>query len=112
MPDPVAWVLIEKGWRVVDANGQEAGKVDEVTGDENVDIFDGLTITQGVLSKDKYVPSENVASIYEGEVHLSLTREQIEALQDFEEPPAEESISSEGSSWWQRLAWWTTKPDR
>jgi hypothetical protein len=112
MPDPVAWVMIEKGWRVVDAAGNEVGKVGEVTGDENADIFDGLTITRGILGKDKYVPSENVAAIYEGEVRLSLTKEQVEALQDFKEPPEQETISSEGSKWWQRLAWWTTKPDR
>jgi hypothetical protein len=112
MADPVAWVMIQKGWRVLDASGDEVGKVDEVTGDENVDIFDGLSIKQGILSKDKYVPSENVAAIYEGEVHLSLTREQVEALQDFKEPAEEEIISPEGAKWWQRLAWWTTKPDR
>jgi hypothetical protein len=112
MPDPVAWVVIEKGWRVVDANGDEAGKVDEITGDENADIFDGLAIKRGPLGKDRYVPSEHVAAIYEGEVHLSLTHEEVEALQEFDEPPAQESISAEKSSWWQRLAWWTTKPHR
>ena len=112
MADPIAWVMIEKGWRVVDANGDEAGKIDEITGDENADIFDGITVKQGTLSKDKYVPSEHVGAIYEGEVHVSLTREQIEALQDFDEPPPQESISPEKASWWQRLAWWTTKPDR
>jgi len=112
MPDPVAWVMIEKGWRVLDANGEDAGKIDEVTGDENADIFDGLTIKQGTPSRDKYVPSEHVAAIYEGEVRLSLTHAQIEELQDFDEPPPQERISAEKSSWWQRLAWWTTKPDR
>jgi hypothetical protein len=45
-------------------------------------------------------------------VRLSLTHAQIEELQDFDEPPPQERISAEKSSWWQRLAWWTTKPDR
>jgi hypothetical protein len=112
MPDPVAWVMIEKGWRVLDVNGDEAGKIDEVTGDENADIFDGLTIRQGTLSRDKYVPSEHVAAIYEGEVRLSLARAQIEELQEFEEPPPQEVISAQESSWWQRLTSWMTKPDR
>jgi len=112
MPDPFAWVMIEKGWQVLDVNGDGAGKIDEVTGDENADIFDGVTIKQGTLSKDKYVPSEHVAAIYEGEVQLSLTRAQIEGLQDFDETPPQERVSPEGSSWWRRLAWWTTKPDR
>jgi hypothetical protein len=112
MPDPVAWVMIEKGWRVVDAAGDEVGKVDEVTGDENVDIFDGLAIGHGILGSDRYVPSEHVAAIYDGEVHLSLTMEQVQALEEFKEPAVQESISPEKSKWWQRLAWWTTKPDR
>jgi hypothetical protein len=111
MPDPVAWVMIEKGWRVLDANGDEAGRIDEVTGDENADIFDGITIKQGTLSRDKYVPSEHVTAIYEGEVHVSLTHAQIEGLQDFVEPAAQERISPTGASWWQRLTSWLT-PDR
>jgi hypothetical protein len=78
--DPVAWIMVEPGWKVFDADDDEIGTVREVTGDENVDIFDGLEIKQGILSKDQYVPSEHVAQILEGEVHLSLTREQIEAL--------------------------------
>ena len=73
--------MIEPGWKVFDAEREEIGTVHEVTGDENVDIFDGLAVKQGILSKDQYVPSEKVAQILEGEVHLSLTREQIEGLE-------------------------------
>jgi hypothetical protein len=112
MPDPVAWVMIEKGWRVLDADGEEVGKIDEITGDEDHDIFDGLTVKQGILAKDKYVPAENVSAIYEGDVHLNLTRAQVESLDDFAEPPVEEIVTPEKATWWQRLAWWTTKPDR
>ena len=108
MPDPVAWNMIEPGWKVFDAEGEEIGTVHEVTGDENVDIFDGLAIKQGILSKDQYVPSEHVAQILEGEVHLSLTRVQIEALETYTEP-IEEQIIPEKSTWYQRLAWkWLT----
>jgi hypothetical protein len=104
MPDPVAWTVIERGWKVLDADGEEVGHVDEITGDENADIFDGLTISQGILSKPKYVPSEHVAQILEGEVHLSLPRSQIEALEAYSEP-VEEQIIPERSTWYQRLAW-------
>jgi hypothetical protein len=108
VPDPVAWTMIESGWKVFDAEGEEIGTVDEVTGDENVDIFDGLAIKQGTLSKDQYVPSENVAQILEGEVHLSLTRPQVEALESYTEPTAEQIIP-EKSTWLQRTAWkWLT----
>jgi hypothetical protein len=78
--DPVAWTVIEPGWKVFDAEDEEIGTVHEVDGDENLDIFDGLEIKQGILGKDQYVPSEHVAQILEGEVHLSLTHAQIEAL--------------------------------
>jgi hypothetical protein len=100
--------MIERGWTVVDSAGEEVGRVDEVTGDENADIFDGITISQGILSKPKYVPSENVSEILEGAVHLSLTRDAVEALQDYAEP-VEEQVIPEASTWYQRFAWrWLT----
>jgi hypothetical protein len=81
MADPVAWNMIERGWTVLDAADEEIGHVDEIRGDENADIFDGITISQGILSRPKYVPSEEVAETLEGEVHLSLARDAVEALQ-------------------------------
>jgi hypothetical protein len=68
--DPVSWLLIEPGWRVVDAHGEEIGRVDAVTGDANADIFDGLELRSG-LSEKRYVPAEQVASIVEGEIQLA-----------------------------------------
>jgi hypothetical protein len=106
--DPVAWNMIESGWRVLDAEGAAIGTVHEVTGDENADIFDGLAIKQGILTKDQYVPSEHVAQIVEGEVHLSLTQPQIEALETYAEP-TEEQLIPDRSTWYQRIAWkWLT----
>ena len=82
MPDPVAWTVIEPGWKAFDAGDDEIGRVHEVRGDFNLDIFDGLTITKGILSRDKYVPAELVAAIYEGEVHLSISQGDLETLAD------------------------------
>ncbi len=110
--DPVSWKVVQKGWTVRDADGDEIGRVGEITGDENADIFDGLTISEGVLSKNKYVPSEQVAEIVEGEVLLRLSRAQVETLQDFQEPPPEEQVIPEASTWYQRLAWWLAGRDR
>ena len=104
MADPVAWTVIERGWKVFDAPGDEIGHVDEITGDENVDIFDGITISHGVLSKPHYFPSENVAQILEGEVHLSLSRAEVEQLAEYNEAPIEEQILPESSKWYERLA--------
>lgn len=65
MADPVSWLMIEKGWEVVDASGQRVGKVDEVLGDKETDIWDGLTVS------GKYVPAEDVAEIVDGRITLS-----------------------------------------
>jgi len=105
MADPVSWKAIEHGWVVRDADGDEIGHVAQITGDENADIFDGLSIHEGVLTGKKYVPSEHVAQIYEGEVVLDIPRAQVESLEPFIEPPPEEQIIPEASTWYQRLAW-------
>jgi hypothetical protein len=65
MADPVAWLVIEPGWEVVDANGKRVGKVDEVLGDREADIWDGLTVS------GDYVPAEDVAQIVEGRIALN-----------------------------------------
>src|SRR5260370_35676918 len=97
--------MIERGWTVRDAAGEEIGRVDEVTGDENADIFDGLSVSEGILEGKKYVPSENVAEIHEGDVLLGLSRAAVEALQPFREPAPEEQVIPETSTWYQRIAW-------
>jgi uncharacterized protein YrrD len=68
MADPVSWKVVERGWRVLDESGEELGRVDEITGDPEADIFDGVQISHGLLEKTEYVPSERVVDIREGEV--------------------------------------------
>jgi hypothetical protein len=79
-PDPVSWYMIERGWRVVSAEGREIGRVVEVEGDDERDIFDGLEIRMHLLERPRYVPSEAVEAIVEGEIRLRLTHEQAEQL--------------------------------
>ncbi len=99
MPDQVAWVMIARGWKVISSDGVEIGLIDERVGDENVDIFDGLAISTSVLGrKTTYVPSEQVGAIYEGEVHLKVTQDQVARLADFTEPPPSAIAGAEPSS--------------
>ena len=67
-PDPVSWIVVERGWKVLDEQGAELGHVNEVTGDAEADIFDGVEISHGLLSRTEYVPSERVVEIRQGEV--------------------------------------------
>src|SRR5262249_42755855 len=41
MSEPMSWYMIEPGWAVVDSDGDEAGKVADVLGDTEADIFNG-----------------------------------------------------------------------
>jgi hypothetical protein len=85
--DPVSWFVIERGWRVVDRDGDEIGRVEEVLGDSNQDIFNGLSVTSGLLGAPRYVPAERVSSITEGCVNVDLSKRDLERLATHEEPP-------------------------
>jgi hypothetical protein len=111
--EPVAWNVIEPGWRVLDAAGNEIGKVDRITGDLDADIFDGLAVGDGgtVLTRAKYVPSEHVAVIRDGEIVLDLSPEEAAKLEPYTEIPSKpladlapkEETSTEQRSRWSDL---------
>jgi len=63
--DPVSWLVVERGWTVVDAAGKKVGKVDEVLGDEPTDIFHGLIVD------GEEILAERVGEIREGEIRLA-----------------------------------------
>jgi uncharacterized protein YrrD len=83
-PDPVAWIVVERGWEVVSSDAEKVGTIDEVLGDQNADIFDGLAVASGLLKKPKYVPAERVGEIVEGRVTLELTKAEFDALDEYE----------------------------
>jgi hypothetical protein len=93
--DPVSWLVIERGWEVVDRDGEKIGDVHEIVGDSGEDIFNGLVISSGWLGKPRYVPAERVAAITAGRVELAVSRGDAEQLAEHEEPPASLELSSE-----------------
>lgn len=110
MSDPVSWLLIEPGWRVEASDGEEVGRVEEVTGDSDKDIFDGLSIASGMFATPKYVPSEQVGEIVEGRVRLTLDRAAVDRLGTFEEPAEQELIEPEKAGYRARAETWVTDP--
>jgi uncharacterized protein YrrD len=81
--DPVSWFVVEPGWEVVlGTDGELVGLVKEVLGDQNADIFDGLAVDAGLISKATYVPAERVQMIVEGRVVLEMSKEEFDALPD------------------------------
>lgn len=88
MADPVSWKVTERGWSVVANDGNQVGTVDQVLGDTEADIFDGLAVGAGtVLDRPLYVPSEKVGEIEEGTVHLTIDAEAYRQLKPYEPPP-------------------------
>ena len=95
MADPVSWLMIETGWKVLASDGSEVGEVDEVIGDSSLDIFDGLAIATSAFGKPRYVPAEQVGEITEGTVRLDLTREQVDRLHEYLEPATSAEIEGD-----------------
>jgi hypothetical protein len=95
MSEPVSWFLVEKHWNVVGADGEEIGKVEEVVGDSSADIFSGLTVGTGLLHKAHFVPAELVAEIVDGEVRLSIGKDEFERLDEYKEPPPTKQIQAD-----------------
>jgi hypothetical protein len=89
MPDPIAWVVLEPGHKVVDTDGEDVGQVEEILGDTVADIFDGLTISTGLLGKPKYLPSELVGPIDTDAVHLTISKADAERLEEYTPPAAD-----------------------
>ena len=93
--DPVSWLLIRPGWKVYAADGTDVGAVDEIAGDDGQDVFDGLAVARTALGKPVYVPAEQVGTITEGAVHLTLTTEQVGGLGDYLEPATSAEIEAD-----------------
>jgi hypothetical protein len=90
--DPVAWKVVERGWDVVASDGETVGAIEQVLGDAEADIFDGLAVARGglALERPRYVPSEQVGPIEEGTVHLTIDASTFEGLEAYEGPPPEQ----------------------
>jgi sporulation protein YlmC with PRC-barrel domain len=87
MTDPVSWLQIEQGWNVITSDGVIVGTVAQVEGDKQSDIFDGLAVESKQPTQIRYVPGEQVAAIYPGEVTLKIASAGIGALEPFQAPP-------------------------
>ena len=94
-PDPVSWKVIERGWAVGGSDGGELGTVHEVIGDANADIFNGLTVSPGLLRASRYVPAELVREIVEGSLVLDLTAQQFERLDAYRGAPPSAEIRAD-----------------
>jgi hypothetical protein len=70
---PASYLTLAEGSAVYSSDGQQLGKVAHVLADPDVDVFDGLVLDRSVLpGGHRFVDADQVGSIYERGVVLSL----------------------------------------
>jgi hypothetical protein len=84
MGSPVSWYAIAPGWAVTTLDRAKVGVVDEVLGDEELDIFHGLAVGLGIGKIPRRVPSELVCDIRGGVVTIELLADEIGTLPNVE----------------------------
>jgi len=89
MPDPVSWLQIEQGWKVVTSDAVLVGTVAQVEGDKQSDNFDGLAVRSDRPKEVRYVPGDQVGAIFPGEVTLKIASADAGTLEPFHAPPAQ-----------------------
>jgi len=79
-----SYMMISRGMTVRGTDG-DLGTVAEVVADTGVDVFRGIVLAHGFLStKHAFVPAQNVVSVEQNIVQVSLTKSEAEQL-----PPPE-----------------------
>jgi sporulation protein YlmC with PRC-barrel domain len=106
MADPVSWLQIEQGWKVVTSDGVAVGTVAQVECDRQSDIFDGLAVESQQPAQIRYVPGEQVGAIYPGEVTLKISSADTGKLEPFQAPPPETKWVPGQASLTTRLSNW------
>lgn len=75
---PIAYHVLEKDVPVYAADGEKVGRVDRVVAEPELDIFHGLVVR--VRRGRRFVAAEQVASLYERGVDLSIDATEVAAL--------------------------------
>jgi uncharacterized protein YrrD len=81
----VSWKAIEAGAAVFTRDGNEAGRVTKVVGDQDADVFNGLAVRIDTFGDERLVDADAVQSIWPDRIEISLTVDQLESLPSFEE---------------------------
>ena len=94
-PDPASWLVVEKGWKVVGSDGAELGTVAELIGDTGKDIFNGLSVSPGLLKGNRYVPSEHVTQIFDGRIELDIDADAFAELDEHGDVPPSAEVRAD-----------------
>jgi uncharacterized protein YrrD len=80
---PEGTVAMKEGARVISADGKQVGAVERVLADPIEEQVTYLQVSKGLLVKDmKLVPIHWVLSVGEDEVHLRVSRDSVETMNE------------------------------
>jgi hypothetical protein len=86
--EPISYIALEKGTKVVSAEGKEIGKVAHVLADWDDDIFEGIVIETGDRHRGYvFADAPHVGEIRSQAVILNLDAEQARSLPEPEPGP-------------------------
>lgn len=80
-PRPIAWLNLDAGTPVIGADDTELGTVGVVVGDEQKDIFHGITIRSGLFSDERLVPADRIEEMLTDRVIVRVTEDELESLE-------------------------------
>jgi hypothetical protein len=83
----VAWTAIEAGARVIGSDGGELGKVEEIVGDAEADIFTGLSIEVDGHDTPRFVDADAVTAIWPSRVSVAVPASAADSLPEHRETP-------------------------
>jgi hypothetical protein len=79
--NPVSYLVLAHGTRVVSSDGREVGKVEHVLADADSDVFDGVIVDMRPgPGGHRFADASQVEAIYERGVVLAMTLEAAKRL--------------------------------
>ena len=101
----VSWKVIKPKWKVISVDDVEIGEVYMTVGDDGADIFDGLAITHhggpallhDYADRPRYVRADQIASIQQGIVRLTITAQESGQLPEHQAPESAKILPESAS---------------
>ena len=101
--EAISWLVTPQYAPVLDANGDEIGKVEASLGDDEDDIFHGFAVNlKGVLAGTVEIPAARVTRITTLAVYTDLKPDEGSELETFE---ADQSYEFKGKGIFKRVKW-------
>jgi hypothetical protein len=94
--EPIAYMVLVEGTRVVDRDGVEVGTVKRVLADAAADIFDGLILD--TPDGDRFVDAPHVGDLYTRLVVLDMTAAEAQTLPEPSPSPAAVDLTADDIS--------------